>query len=128
MECFLIFLGSNGGVDQVAPSALKVINTKATFVLKGLEPNGNYSIMLTAQTGEGDGPVSLPIFCPTKPSGKFLFYKNVSNLYKSLEMTCFSLDRNIWRLCLKSVNKTVQILAPANLKSATSFQKHFLNA
>lgn len=53
----------------MAPSALKVINMKATFVLKGLRPNGNYSIMLNAQTSKGDGAVSLPIFCPTKPSG-----------------------------------------------------------
>ena len=54
----------------MAPSALKVINSKATFVLKGLQPNGNYSIMLNAQTSHGEGPISLPIFCPTKPSGK----------------------------------------------------------
>lgn len=67
---FLFFAGSNGGVEQVAPSALKVINSKATFVLKGLQPNGNYSIMLNAQTSHGEGPISLPIFCPTKPSGK----------------------------------------------------------
>ena len=59
------FPGSNGGVEQVAPTALKVINSKATFVLKGLQPNGNYSIMLNAQTSIGDGPVSLPIYCPT---------------------------------------------------------------
>ena len=70
-DYFLLFvpLGSNGGVEQVAPSALKVINSKATFVLKGLQPNGNYSIMLNAQTSRGEGPISLPIFCPTKPSG-----------------------------------------------------------
>lgn len=55
-------------MEQVAPTALKVINSKATFVLKGLQPNGNYSLMLNAQTSAGDGPMSLPIFCPTKPS------------------------------------------------------------
>ena len=69
------FPGSNGGVEQVAPTALKVINSKATFVLKGLQPNGNYSIMLNAQTSIGDGPVSLPIYCPTKPSGKAVLSK-----------------------------------------------------
>ena len=60
---------SNGGVEQIAPSALKVINSKATFILKGLQPLSNYSVMLGAQTILGDGPLSLPIFCLTKPSG-----------------------------------------------------------
>ena len=74
---FFAFPGSNGGVEQVAPTALKVINSKATFVLKGLQPNGNYSIMLNAQTSIGDGPVSLPIYCPTKPSGKAIFLATI---------------------------------------------------
>ena len=54
-------------MEQVAPTALKVINSKATFVLKGLQANGNYSIMINAHSGSGDGPLSLPVFCPTKP-------------------------------------------------------------
>ena len=70
------FAGSNGGVEQVAPSALKVINSKATFILKGLQALGNYTIMLSAQTIEGDGPLSLPIFCLTKPSGMNFYFKN----------------------------------------------------
>ena len=70
------FAGSNGGVEQVAPSALKVINSKATFILKGLQALGNYTIMLSAQTIEGDGPLSLPIFCLTKPSGRNFYFKN----------------------------------------------------
>ena len=57
-------------MEQVAPSALKVINSKATFILKGLQSQGNYSVMLGAQTISGDGPLSLPIFCLTKPSGR----------------------------------------------------------
>ena len=60
----------------MAPSALKVINSKATFILKGLQSLGNYSIMLSAQTLQGDGPLSLPIFCLTKPSGIFSQKKN----------------------------------------------------
>ena len=73
---YKFFAGSNGGVEQVAPSALKVINSKATFILKGLQALGNYTIMLSAQTIEGDGPLSLPIFCLTKPSGRHFYFKN----------------------------------------------------
>ena len=73
---YKFFAGSNGGVEQVAPSALKVINSKATFILKGLQALGNYTIMLSAQTIEGDGPLSLPIFCLTKPSGRKFYFRH----------------------------------------------------
>lgn len=72
---------SNGGVEQIAPSALKVINSKATFILKGLQPLSNYSVMLGAQTILGDGPLSLPIFCLTKPSGTKVKPSNKQRLY-----------------------------------------------
>ena len=101
----MFFAGSNGGVEQVAPSALKVINSKATFVLKGLQPNGNYSIMLNAQTSHGEGPISLPIFCPTKPSGKHKYM--CTAVYKVLQQVFVGHPvsetfTKIYRLCMLS--------------------------
>jgi hypothetical protein len=41
-----------------------------TFDLTNLQPFSNYSIMVTAETEQGEGPFSEPIFCLTEQSGK----------------------------------------------------------
>jgi hypothetical protein len=41
-----------------------------TFALTDLQPFSNYSIMVTAETEQGEGPFSEPIFCLTEQSGK----------------------------------------------------------
>ncbi len=41
-----------------------------TFPLTDLQPFANYSVMVSAETEQGEGPFSEPIFCLTEQSGK----------------------------------------------------------
>ena len=40
------------------------------LTLENLAPFSNYSIIISAETEEGEGPYSPPIFCSTQNSGK----------------------------------------------------------
>lgn len=54
-------------------SAVEFKNQQHT-TLENLAPFTNYSIMISAETEEGEGPYSKPLFCSTQSLGKPNFY------------------------------------------------------
>ena len=56
-------------------SAVEIENQQHT-TLENLAPFTNYSIMISAETEEGEGPYSPPLFCSTQSLGKPHFFFN----------------------------------------------------
>ena len=62
---------SNGGVTKVNAESSNIGgNRHQQVIITNLEPFTNYSIMMSAETQQGEGPFSTPIYCSTQRSGK----------------------------------------------------------
>jgi hypothetical protein len=96
---FTLHLDTNGGRKRVSirtdqrelsrskilkiggkKTAIEVENRQHT-TLENLAPFSNYSIMISAETEEGEGPYSRPIYCSTQRLGKsYICSHHMNNL------------------------------------------------
>ena len=58
------------------------VNNRQHTLLENLAPFSNYSIMITAETEEGEGPFSPPLYCSTQLLSKYQQFSNPDHILR----------------------------------------------